>query len=100
VWEACLDARLVWRAMRGAETAYRGAALLNFLVFLAGGEYRCVQGMMCCLHMCAWCVHTKSVHVRASVHKHARHVCCKLCSRTGSFDMLHVFSGEEFPVIV
>jgi len=35
-----LDARLGWRLMRGAETAYRGATLLNFLAFLAGGRYR------------------------------------------------------------
>lgn len=32
--------RLGWAALRRAESGYRAAALLNFLVFLRSGKYR------------------------------------------------------------
>ena len=46
--DVCMDAWpcrswgwLVWRGMRGAETAFKLASLLNFLAFLRFGNYRC-----------------------------------------------------------
>ena len=35
-----------WAALRRAESGYRAAALLNLLVFLRTGKYRCERGGM------------------------------------------------------
>ena len=53
--DVCMDAWpcrswgwLAWRGMRGAETAFKLASLLNFLAFLRFGKYRCATAPLPC----------------------------------------------------
>jgi hypothetical protein len=49
--------RRAWVAMRGAETVFKAASLLNFLVFLRFGRYRRAecQGVVKALAACVGC---------------------------------------------